>query len=89
MTHGFPVGLAVVSREDCGLCERMFEDLAELAGQLLLPPLATIDLESDPQLLQRFVLEVPVLLLDGDVVCYGHLDRELLKKRLAERRTPG
>jgi hypothetical protein len=36
--------------------------------------------DEDPELLRRFGLDVPVLLLDGTVVCRHELDRhELLR----------
>ena len=85
MTAVFPAGLAVVTREGCGLCEQTVEDLHELGSRAALPPISAIDLQSDPGLEQRFILEVPVLLLDGRVVCHGRLDAALLQRTLLER----
>jgi hypothetical protein len=39
-----------------------------------------VDVDSDPELVRRYGLNVPVLLLDGSVVCRHHLDAaELLR----------
>ena len=67
-------------RRDCQLCDEMLEDLAALGRRLPLPPLEVVDVDSDPQLKRRYGLEVPVLLLDGTVVCRHRLDlRELTR----------
>ncbi|MDE2137065.1 MAG: glutaredoxin family protein [Gammaproteobacteria bacterium] len=72
--------LTLVERPDCGLCETMAHELAVLARRERLPPLERIDVDSDPQLLRRHGLDVPVLLLDGLVVCRHRLDAaELLR----------
>ena len=61
----------------------MRAELARLARERPLPPVEVLDVDSDPQLLRRHGLEVPVLLLDGSVVCRHRLDRDELE------RTPG
>ena len=72
--------LTLLQRHDCGLCEEMEREIAALARSVALPPLELVDVDSDPQLLRRHGLEVPVLLLDGTVVCRHRLDRgELLR----------
>ncbi len=85
--------LTVVHRHDCELCETMLEDLAALARTLTLPPIELVDVESDPQLLRRHGLHVPVLLLDGTVVCRHRLEPDELARLLrpapaARRLTP-
>jgi len=60
----------------------MLEELAALGRSLLLPPLEVVDVDSDPQLQRRHGLEVPVLLLDGTVVCRHRLDRDELTRLL-------
>ena len=72
--------LTLVERHDCELCETMAHELAVLARRARLPPLERLDVDSDPQLLRRHGLDVPVLLLDGLVVCRHRLDAaELLR----------
>jgi hypothetical protein len=72
--------LTVLHRQDCELCEVMLGDLAALARRLDLPPVELVDVDSDPVLRRRHGLDVPVLLLDGTVVCRHRLDAaELLR----------
>jgi hypothetical protein len=74
------VRLTVLHRPDCELCERMLADLAALARNHTLPPAELVDVDSDPVLRRRHGLDVPVLLLDGTVVCRHRLDAaELLR----------
>jgi hypothetical protein len=75
-----PAGLVVVSREGCGLCEDMLHGLAELERDQALPPITIVDVDSDPELVRRFGVKVPVLLLDGSVICHYTLNsQELLR----------
>ena len=79
-----PAGLVVVSREGCGLCEDMLHGLAELERAHSLPPVIVVDVDSDPELVRQFGLKVPVLLLDGSVICHYTLNsNEVL--RLVQR----
>ena len=75
-----PPGLVVVSREGCGLCDDMLHGLAELERAQSIPPVTIVDVDSDPELARRFGVKVPVLLLDGSVVCHYTLNsNELLR----------
>jgi hypothetical protein len=77
-----PGRLTVVQRRDCQLCEEMLAELAALGRRMPLPALEVVDVDSDPQLQRRHGLEVPVLLLDGSVVCRHRLDPEELRRLL-------
>jgi len=78
-----PAGrLTLVQRRDCALCEEMLAGLANLARRMPLPPLDVVDVDEDPQLRRRHGLDVPVLLLDGTVVCRHRLDRAELERLL-------
>lgn len=74
--------LTLVQRHDCGLCETMLEELTALARTLSLPPIELVDVDSDPQLLRRHGVDVPVLLLDSTVVCRHRLDAAELARLL-------
>ena len=78
--------LVLVTRHDCELCETMQSELAALARKLPLPPVDVVDVDTDPRLARRHGLDVPVLLLDGSVVCRHRLDRAELERLL--RGTP-
>ena len=60
----------------------MLAELASLARRVALQPLEVVDVDSDPQLQRRHGLDVPVLLLDGSVVCRHRLDRDELMRLL-------
>jgi hypothetical protein len=64
----------------------MLVELHALARRLPLPPLDLVDVDADPQLRRRHGLEVPVLLLDGLVVCRHRLDAHELTRLLTARR---
>jgi predicted thioredoxin/glutaredoxin len=75
-----PPRLTVVHRHGCELCDEMLAELQALAATRSLPPIEVVDVDSDPELARRHGLNVPVLLLDGTVVCRHRLDRtELLR----------
>ena len=58
----------------------MLAELTALGRREALPPLTVVDVDADPQLQRRHGLQVPVLLLDGSVVCRYRLDAaELLR----------
>jgi predicted thioredoxin/glutaredoxin len=74
--------LTVVRRRDCELCENMLAELAALARSIALPPLDVVDVDVDPELVRRYGLHVPVLLLDGSLVCRHRLDVPELRRIL-------
>jgi len=80
--------LTLVHRHDCALCEEMLAQLQALGSSIALPALEVVDVDSDPQLRRRHGLDVPVLLLDGAVVCRQRLDRGELERLLRAGRDP-
>jgi predicted thioredoxin/glutaredoxin len=74
--------LTVIHRHDCELCDEMLTELRALAATTALPPIDVVDVDSDPVLQRRHGLDVPVLLLDGSVVCRHRLDAGELKRLL-------
>jgi hypothetical protein len=72
-------------RQDCELCEQMVAELSALGRREALPPLQLVDVDSDPELQRRHGLQVPVLLLDGTVVCRQRLDAPELLRILRPR----
>jgi len=73
-------GLVCISREGCGLCDEMLHELAELERNHSIPPVTVVDVDSDPELTRQYGLKVPVLLLDGSVICHYTLNsQELLR----------
>jgi predicted thioredoxin/glutaredoxin len=74
--------LTVVHRQDCDLCDEMVAELQSLGRKVQLPPVTIVDVDADPELLRRYGLNVPVLLLDGTVVCKHRLDLDELERLL-------
>jgi predicted thioredoxin/glutaredoxin len=75
-------GLTVVHRDECELCDEMVAELESLGRRIQLPPITLLDVDSDPELVRRYGLNVPVLLLDGTVVCKHRLDADELQRLL-------
>jgi len=71
----------IYGRERCHLCEEMWEDLQPLL-KTCAHSLQIIDVDSDPQLHERFGLRVPVLMIDDEEICAGHLDIESAAHKL-------
>jgi predicted thioredoxin/glutaredoxin len=63
----------------------MVAELSALGRRAALPPLEVVDVDSDPDLQRRHGLQVPVLLLDGTVVCRQRLEPEELLRILRPR----
>jgi predicted thioredoxin/glutaredoxin len=79
------VGLTLLSRLDCALCEEFAAELAHLGRELPLPEVKCLDVDSDPELARRYGLDIPVLLLDGVKVCQHRLDPDELRRLLRPR----
>jgi len=78
-----PARLALLTREGCGLCDELLAELTALrAGEPAIPGVELIDVDSDPALQRRWGLKVPVLLLDGALVCTARLDTPQLLRLL-------
>ncbi len=77
--------LTIVHRQDCELCDQMVAELAALGRRAVLPPVDVVDVDADPDLQRRHGLTVPVLLLDGSVVCRQRLDSQELLRILRPR----
>jgi predicted thioredoxin/glutaredoxin len=74
--------LTLLYREDCGLCDEMLLELEQLGQRVALPPVEAVEVDSDPELARRHGLHIPVLLLDGTVVCRTRLDSDELTRLL-------
>jgi len=75
----------LLGRPGCGLCEEFEQDLARFAREFALPPVDKLDVDSDPELVRRWGLDIPVLLWEGTSVCQHRLDREELRRLLRNR----
>lgn len=76
--------LVVWSREGCGLCDELLEELVPWAAARGLEVLVR-DVDEDEAMRRRYGLKIPVVTLDGTRVCYGRLDLPELERLLAGR----
>jgi hypothetical protein len=74
--------LTVLSREYCHLCEEFIAALKQFQGRYSFD-IEVVDVDSRPQLEERWGDKVPVL-LDGErEVCHYYLDAEAVDARLS------
>ncbi|MCZ6560927.1 MAG: glutaredoxin family protein [Gammaproteobacteria bacterium] len=75
------VRLILYSREACGLCDEMLAQLEPLLSTCQ-ASVEVVDIGGDPELMRRFGLRIPVLLCQGEILCEGRLDADLVEQRL-------
>ena len=77
--------LTLLTRAGCDLCDEMQEALSRLSLELPLTGLVVQDVDTDVQLARRYAVDLPVLLLDGVLVCKHRLDEAELRRLLRQR----
>jgi glutaredoxin len=75
------IELTLYSRDGCHLCEFMLEELERLYGTRI--SVTVLDVDSRDDWRQLYGLQVPVLSLGDQVICFGRLDRAALRAVLA------
>lgn len=83
MTQSHIPLLTIYLREDCGLCAMMLDELSRLESRYTFA-LERIDIDDDPELMVRFNAKVPVLAVDGNILCCHRLDTTALLDELSE-----
>jgi glutaredoxin len=71
------MGVVLVTRHGCHLCDQALDLLHELGVE---PELADVD--ADDELSRLYDFRVPVVLIDGVIVAEGKVDRARLRKEL-------
>ena len=74
--------LTLYHRESCGLCHDMLAEIMALKSRYTFA-LTVVDIDEHPDLQARFNVKVPVLAVDGDILCCHFLDRKALLDLLA------
>jgi len=74
--------LTLIGRDDCSLCDAMRATIEEVLPHQGVR-LEVRNVDTDPELRERFGNEVPVLLLDGREVVRHRVTAEDLRRRLA------
>ena len=86
MTASRPALRQVVlyTRPGCHLCGEAWRALDVLQVSLAFT-LREVDIESDPELERRFMLEIPVIEVDGEVVTQAPVDLDAVRAVLGGR----
>lgn len=74
----------VYSREGCHLCEVVKETLMQASGDADFQ-WREIDIDTDPELRQKYNVEVPVVFIDGRKAFKYHMNRQQFLRALAGR----
>lgn len=74
--------LTLLTRPGCHLCEAAREVLERVSADLGVP-WQERSIEADPELLDRFAEEIPVLLIDGVQRDFWQIDEARLRRLLA------
>lgn len=69
------------SRAGCHLCEVMQEELQPYLDEYRLT-LEIVDIDNDDELLRRYAVKIPVLVLDGEAIGQYRLDHGVLAQAL-------
>ena len=77
--------LVLYSRPGCSLCDELLAELAALP-EARGYSVEVIDVDGDDAARLRFGHKIPVLMFDGELVCYGRLNADEVHKALAQRR---
>ncbi|MEK6327724.1 MAG: glutaredoxin family protein [Actinomycetota bacterium] len=74
--------VTLYTRPGCHLCDEAREAILSLRAEL--PPfeLGEVDIEQDNGLLARYLERIPVVAVDGEVVCELELKLDLVRARL-------
>lgn len=76
--------LTFYSRQNCRLCEEGM-NMMHLVQQEVHFEFETVDIEQDEDLHERYMMMIPVLEKDGEIVQYGVLDYETIFEAVTER----
>jgi hypothetical protein len=79
--------VAVYGRPGCHLCEHLLEELAPLVRGRA--HLEVRDVDADPSWRRELGTRIPVVEVDGRVICEHTLDRAALERALAAGPAPG
>ncbi len=74
--------VTLYTRPGCHLCDEAREAILGLRAEL--PPfeLGEVDIEQDNDLLARYLERIPVVAVDGEVVCELELKLDLVRAKL-------
>jgi len=81
-----PLRVVLYSKPGCHLCDVMKAAIKRAGGERRYA-LFEVDIESDPELNERFHLSIPVLEIEGRIAFKGKLTPESFNQKLARARS--
>jgi glutaredoxin len=75
--------VTIYGRPGCHLCEEARAELEAMRPELPAFDLHEVDIEGDDELLKRLLERIPVIEIDGEVVCDLHLDPSRIRARMS------
>lgn len=72
--------IVVYSKENCCLCDEAKAILRELQVEW-----EEVDIYKNEQWLERYQLMIPVIEIDGEIVAYGRIHKDVIRKRLQQK----
>jgi glutaredoxin len=73
-----PSRLVLYARPDCHLCDQARAGLEKLRAEGLSFELEEVDIDSDDDLLKRYLERIPVVELDGEIISELFFDADAL-----------
>jgi glutaredoxin len=73
----------VYSRPGCHLCQEAIDSLGGLRAEFPALEVDEIDIESDDDLLRRYLERIPVVMIDGEILSELVFDPEPVRTRLS------
>ncbi len=80
--HILSQDVIVYHREGCHLCEDVVASLSQLQEELGYK-IKQIDIDEDPKLQKKYNVDVPVVMVNDDVIFYHFFDEEALRLALS------
>ncbi|KPB04633.1 glutaredoxin family protein [Bacillus sp. CHD6a] len=72
------------TKVDCPLCDKAKAKLNELQSEIDFT-IEEFDIYKDDTLLEKYQLMIPVVEHEGEMLSYGQVDKETVRKRLLEK----
>ncbi|WP_180320838.1 glutaredoxin family protein [Alkalihalobacterium bogoriense] len=79
------IKMTFYSKENCSLCDKGFSVLQQLTEEFPLD-IHVVDIYKNEDLLEKYQIMIPVVVIDGEDVDFGILSKNKIRKRLLEKK---
>lgn len=73
--------VTIYSKENCSLCDKGLAILRDIQKEISFD-VEIVDIYKDDQLLELYQIMIPVVKIDDELVSYGILEKDRIRKRL-------